>query len=342
MFKFLRRRASETPVSDPASAGWSSTQAERLLSQLEWTVLRRLDGQLQGDYRSLFRGSGLELADLREYQAHDDVRHIDWNVTARMGIPHVREHQEDREVAAWFLIDVSGSMDVGATVTKRERAAQAVGTLARLLSGRGNRVGAVLYGGTQARPERVIPARSGRRHVLHVLHALLQPAPKGGKSALTDLEDLLQQVQSLIRRRSLVVVVSDFIAQPGWERSLAQLSSRHEVLAIRLSDPLESELPRSGMFWLEDAETGEQMLLDASDGAMRRRFAQAAQAREAQLQASFQQAGVDVLELDTLEPLDQALLRFARLRKLAGRLAAGTATTSIAAWPTASGSMPHA
>lgn len=336
MFSFLKRRTPETAsaAAGPSSQRPAAGEAERLLRRLEWTVLRRLDGQLQGDYRSLFRGSGLVLADLREYQAHDDVRHIDWNVTARMGTPYVREHQEDREVAAWFLLDVSGSMDFGSGTTKRDLAAQAVGTLARLLSGRGNRVGALLHDGQQVRAHTLIPARSGRRHVLHLLHCLLErsstsPAPQA--SAATDLGAMLRQAQAVIRRRSLLFVVSDFIALPGWEQSLSQLARRHEVLAVRLRDPLENRLPESGLFWVQDAETGEQLLLDASDRGMRRRFEAFAQVREEHLQETLSHAGVDCLELGTDEALDQALLRFARLRKLASRLSTGSSSAALSA-----------
>ena len=336
MFSFLKRRAPESsPAADKPPAGQSAAgQAERLLRRLEWTVLRRLDGQLQGDYRSLFRGAGLVLADLREYQAHDDVRHIDWNVTARMGTPYVREHQEDREVAAWFLLDVSGSMDFGAGTTKRELAAQAVGTLARLLSGRGNRVGALLHDGQQGRADRLIPARGGRRHVLHLLHSLLERKAQGSMAqtaAATDLGAMLRQAQAVIRRRSLLFVVSDFIALPGWEKALDQLARRHEVLAVRLRDPLENRLPESGLFWVQDAETGEQLLLDAGDRGMRRRFEAQAQVREELLQETLAHAGMDCLELSTDEALDQALLRFARLRKLASRLAAGSSSAALSA-----------
>lgn len=327
MFSFLKRRRPEAapPRRTPAAGG----DAEQLLRRLEWTVLRRLDGQLQGDHRSLFRGAGLVLADLREYQTHDDVRHIDWNVTARMGTPYVREHQEDREVAAWFLVDASGSMGFGSGGrAKCTLATEATAALARLLSGRGNRVGALLYGGAQARADTVIPARGGRRHVLHLLHRLLSqampPAPVPGAAPGTDLDALLRHAQALIRRRSLLFVVSDFIARPGWERTLMQLARRHEVVALRVRDPLESTLPDAGMLWVQDAETGEQLLLDAGDAGLHRRFADAARQREQQLCAALAQAGVDCLELGTDEPLDEALLRFARLRKLASRLAAGS------------------
>src|SRR5438874_4425899 len=144
---------------------------ERLLDRLEWKVLRRLDGLLQGDYRTLFRGFGLDLADLREYQYGDDIRHIDWNVTARLQTPYVREYYEDREVTAWFLLDLSASVDFGSQeVRKTTVAVDFVTVLARLLTRHGNRVGALLYG---SEVDTVIPARSGRRHVLHLLHRML-------------------------------------------------------------------------------------------------------------------------------------------------------------------------
>ena len=154
----------------------SARHPERLLRRLEWTVIRRLDGVLQGDYRTLFRGVGLDLADLREYQYHDDVRYIDWNVTARLQTPYVREYHEDREVTAWFLLDLTASMDVGAgAVPKRSVSAEFVTVLARLLTRHGNRVGALCYDG---RVDTVIPARSGRRHVLHILHRLSSRPPR--------------------------------------------------------------------------------------------------------------------------------------------------------------------
>src|ERR671919_2262067 len=145
--------------------------AENVLKKLEWTVMRRLDGLLHGDYRTLFRGFGLDLADLREYQYHDDVRHIDWNVTARLQTPYVREFNEDREITAWFLLDLSPSVDFGSYhVKKRSVAVEFVTVLARLLTRHGNRVGALFYGDSV---DTVIPARSGRRHVLHILHRIL-------------------------------------------------------------------------------------------------------------------------------------------------------------------------
>ncbi|MDP9878728.1 uncharacterized protein (DUF58 family) [Variovorax boronicumulans] len=308
--------------------------AERALRRLEWTVIRRLDGLLQGDYRTLKRGTGLDLADLREYQHHDDVRHIDWNVTARLQTPHVRVFTEDREMAAWFVLDLSRSVDFGSGLkAKREISAGFVGVLARLLTRHGNRVGALVYGRDL---EAVIPPRTGRRHVLHLLHAMEKrahqaeaaPAQKG----MTRLADLLTSAAALMPRRSTVFVVSDFLSEPGWERPLGQLVQRHEVIAVRLFDPLELELPDLGLVPLRDAETGEQLWVDTHDAGFRKRFARLAAERETTLRESLARAGVDALELSTNDDLVEAIVRFADLRKRRVRgVAAGGGKAVVAA-----------
>lgn len=328
MFRLLPfRRKEQAPL--VAEAAPLRVDAERMLRRLEWTVIRRLDGQLQGDYRTLIRGFGIDLADLREYQPHDDVRYMDWNVTARLQVPHVREFQEDREVAAWFLLDLSGSLDFGSrAVRKRTLSAEFVAVMARLLTGHGNRVGALLYrDGVDA----VIPARSGRRHVLHLLDRMLASgsggrAPGGGREGAgreTDLAELIGRAHQVVRRRSVVFVVSDFISRPGWSEALALLAPRHEIVAVRLYDPLETGLPDLGLVVLQDAETGEQMFVDTHDRAFRRRFTEAAAGRERELRETLAAAGIDCLELATDEALDEALLRFARLRKRRSQLASG-------------------
>jgi len=291
---------------------------ETVLRRLEWSVIRRLDGLLQGDYRTLFRGVGLDLADLREYQYGDDVRNIDWNVTARLQAPYVREYHEDREITAWFLVDLSASVDFGSRgVRKRNVSQDFVTVLARLLTRHGNRVGAILYGrGVEA----MIPPRGGRRHVLQILHemsALKVPGPTSG----TDLRELLRAAAHMIRRRSLIFVVSDFISEPGWAELLGYLVQRHEIIAVRLFDALESELPDLGLLPFRDAETGETVLVDTHDKAFRRRFAAASARREARIRAAFTQAGVDCLELSTGDDLVDSLRRFADLRKRRSRTA---------------------
>jgi uncharacterized protein (DUF58 family) len=297
----------------------SRPDPEPILRRLEWTVIRRLDGLLYGDYRTLFRGTGLDLAGLREYQCHDDVRHIDWNVTARLQVPYVREYNEEREVTAWFLLDLSPSVDFGSAARKRTVAIDFVAVLARLLVRRGNRVGALLYGD---RLDAVIPARPGRRHVLHLMHRLLS-RPELRRSKKTDLGEFLRAAIRLVRRRSLMFLVSDFISVPGWEKPLGYLAQRHDVVAVRLHDPLERELPDLGLLVLEDSETGEQLFVDTHDRAFRRRFTTAAERHERALRAGLRQAGVDALEVSTADDLVGSILRFAELRRQRVRLAAG-------------------
>ncbi|WP_298213280.1 DUF58 domain-containing protein [Acidovorax sp.] len=316
-------------------------QADRLLRELEWKVIRRLDGLLQGDYRTLMRGTGLDLADLREYQPHDDVRHIDWNVTARLNQPHVRVFTEDREMTAWFLLDLSPSINFGPEGhAKRDILTGFVAVLSRLLTRHGNRVGAMLYGGASGEAERAVdamlPPRSSRAHVLHLVHRLLAPSqpastPPMGGGAATELHRLLQAALANLRRRSTVFIVSDFISAPGWEKPLAQLAQRHDVVAVRLLDPLELELPDLGLITLRDAESGEQLQVDTHDTAFRRRFAQLASEREAALRDSLARAGADTLELCTDDDLVDALLRFMDLR--ARRVRAPRAATPAAAPP---------
>ncbi|HRN74584.1 DUF58 domain-containing protein [Ottowia sp.] len=329
MLRWLRRDPPPLPHAVPnpprARAGDDAAppNAELLLRRLEWSVLRRLDGMLQGDYRTLLRGSGLDLADLREYQLHDDVRHIDWNVSARMQTPYVRVFTEDREMAAWFLLDLSASVDFGSgRHAKRQVSAEFVAVLARLLTRHGNRVGALLYG---AGVEKMIPARASRTHVLHLLHAIRhRPAPAAPTARTTTrLSDLLLAAANATRRRSTIFVVSDFISEPGWEKPLAQLATRHEVVAVRLLDPLELELPDLGLLTLRDAETGEHLLVDTHDPRFRRRFAAIAAQREAELRAALARAGVDTLELSTEDDLASAIVRFTEMRRQRARLAAG-------------------
>ena len=298
----------------------SAQNPERILERLEWTVLRRLDGVLQGDYRTLFRGFGLDLADLREYQYHDDVRYIDWNVTARLSTPYVREYHEDREVTAWFLLDLSPSVDFGSReVKKRAVSIDFVTLLARLLTRHGNRVGAIFYG---ERMDNVIPPRTGRRHVLHILSRMMS-RPELPRSGATNLADFLQAASDIVKRRSLVFLISDFLSAPGWAKPLSRFARRHEMLAVRLYDPLERELPDLGLFVVQDAETSEQIFVDTHDRGFRKRFAAAAAQRETELRGAFRQAGVDALELSTDGDLVDAILRFADLRKRRSQLAAG-------------------
>lgn len=317
----------------PEAAALAPGQIDQLLRQLEWTVLRRLHGQLQGDYRTWQRGNGIDLADLREYQPHDDVRHIDWNVTARLHTPYVRVFHEDREMSTWFVLDLSGSASFGSGRMRKSTLAQAfVGLLARLLVRHGNRVGAMLFGQGD-NPPAVLPPRNGRQQVLQVMQAMAsgsaplvtqggaappaRPNTSGASYAArgTALGPWLKAAGALARQRSTVIVVSDFICDTQWPQALGQLARRHDVVAVRLFDPLEQHMPTVGLLNFRDAETGETLLIDTHDAGWRTRFAQLAATREFTLRQAFTSAGVDALELSTEEDLADALLRFDLLRR---------------------------
>jgi uncharacterized protein (DUF58 family) len=290
----------------------SSVQTpERLLRRLEWRVIRRLDGQLQGDYRTMFRGAGIDVADLREYELGDDVRHIDWNVTARTDIAHVRTFLEERELTAWLLLDRSPSMTFGPTERSKETVLIEVATaLARVLTRSGNRVGAILYNNAV---ERTVPPRNGRMQVLRLAHELLRPPTTSNGS--TDLKRLIEAGAAVAKRRSLVFVISDFISEPGWERSMTRLTERHEVIAIRLVDPGELELPDTGWIVIEDVETGELLSVDTSDPEFRRRFAEVAAAREAEVRELARNAGTPLYDVSTEDDLVRALVGMVQSRR---------------------------
>jgi uncharacterized protein (DUF58 family) len=295
----------------PADTRRDPVTPERLLQRLDWHVVRRLDGLLQGDHRTTFYGVGSDFADLREYQPGDDVRYIDWNVTARLDTPYVRQYHDERELTAWLLLDRSSSMSFGHVDRPKARVlTDLVAVLARLLTRDGNRVGAVLYDNAV---ERIIEPRGGRNQVLRLARDLMRE-PESARTA-TDLSGLFRVANNGIKRRSLIFVISDFISEPGWERQLGLLAQRHEVVAICLWDPREVELPDAGILVMQDAETGEQLYVDTSDPAFRRRFQDVAYAREVQLRAAVTRTGADLYDLSTDDDLVLALLRMIVHRK---------------------------
>ena len=261
-----------------------------LRRRLEWTVIRRLDGLLHGDYRTLFRGFGLDLADLREYQYHDDVRHIDWNVTARLQTPYVREYNEDREVTAWFLLDSQpvGRLRLAGRAASARSSVEFVTVLARLLTRHGNRVGALFYGDDV---DTVIPARSGRRHVLHILHRMLarpeRTQSRRDRPRRAPADRAPDDAAALARLRRLRLHQR---AGLGASRSR---TSRSATRSSRCGCTIRSRwsCPTSGCWSIQDAETGEQLFVDTHDRGFRRRFAAAAERREKELRAAFRQRG---------------------------------------------------
>jgi len=283
---------------------------ERLLNRLEWQVIRRLDGRLQGAYRTVWHGMGIDFTDLRTYTPEDDVRHIDWNVTARMDETFVRQYTEERELTAWLVLDRSASMLGGTDEQGKDSVLRDLAIcLARILSQNGNRVGAVLFDNDR---QRVIPPRTGRNQALLLAHELAKPGAADGSGASTDLAGMLRLAATVSRRRSLVFVLSDFIGEPGWDRPLAMLSHRHEVVTVRIVDPVELDLPDLGLVFVQDAETGEQLLVDTSDPMLRRRLGIEVQGRETAVAETMRQAGVTAHRITTDQDLIGALVDMVR------------------------------
>ena len=286
---------------------------------------------MAGGYRTVHRGLGTDLAGLRPYVEGDDARHIDWNVTARLNEPQLRVFTEDRELTAWLVLDRSASMTIGPPGRgKHDVLGELAVVLALLFSRGGNRVGALLYDNGAVR---TVPPGSGRRHVLRIAAALERAdaagqangngngngrrqrrpgRPGGGRPhqhrGTTDLAAMLDAVAKLARRRSLIIVISDFIGSGDWERSLLRLGPRHEVVALRVVDTADDELPEVGLVVVEDAETGEQLILDSGDQVLHARFTEAVAERDALLAAGMRRAGVPVHRIDTTADLATALV----------------------------------
>ena len=309
---------------------------ESVLRRLEFKVVRRLDGLLFGDYTGVFYGPSLDLAEVREYQPGDEVRRIDWNVTARMHRLFVRQYLEERELTAWLLVDLSPSMAFGTRrQLKRETAAEFAGVASYIVARHGDKVGLIGFPGRDV----YVPPRGGRVHVLRILHMLQQPPPRpdggglapshpvsptGASSKIptpdgTGLGEGLRQAMRALRRRSLVFVVSDFQAQDGWQRPLRELSRRHDVIAVWISDPAEQELPDVGGLFVRDPETGQQLWVDTSDPRLRETYRGLVARQRAAVAAALHTAAVDALELTTAEPLLGPLLKFITYRRRRGR-----------------------
>lgn len=302
-----------------------------LLRRLEFRVLKRLDGFLFGDYTGFFYGPSLDLAEVREYQPGDEVRRIDWNVTARTGKIHIRQYREEKEVTVWLIVDLSASMRFGTRrVLKLEEALEFVGTAAAIVGRHGDKVGAI---GFSEAGMRVIPPGTGRRQALRILHELNRMMASQGGAVLAvqprvvephrtpgSLEDALEHVIKTLKRRALLFVVSDFLHpqpehEPPWAQGLRRLAYRHDVVAVRIFDPAEKELPNAGELRMRDPESGEEIWIDTSDPRVRRAYAALVQAREATLERTLRAAQVDVLSLSTAQEIVEPLLKFTLRRR---------------------------
>lgn len=292
-----------------------ATISPNILKQVKRIELRTrglVSSLLAGEYRSVFRGLGMEFAEVRAYQHGDDFRAIDWNVSARLGLPYVKTFTEERELTVLLVVDQSGSARFGVPRTKADVGAEVAAVLALAAARQNDRVGALLF---SDRVERVVPPAKGRRHALRVIRDMLAFQPAGKK---TDLAGALTYAARLLRHRSIVVVLSDFAAA-GWEKPLRRLATRHEVVAVTVDDPREQRLPDAGWIELEDQESGRRVLVDSGDPGVRSRMAFAAEKRRGERAQALRTAGVDQLTLvtdqDYAPPLHRAFARRARGRR---------------------------
>jgi uncharacterized protein (DUF58 family) len=290
-----------------------------VLRRLQWTVLRPLATALGGDERSLVRGAGMELAEVREYQPGDDVRHIDWNTTARTEQVYVREAYAERALDVWLLLDVSSSIDWGtAQCVKRDRLIDFVGVAGQLLGRRGHRIGSLTFA---YEPLAMVPPGSGRIHLQRLLDRAQASTPTQQRRA-TNLSAALKQLETFARRRSLVLIVSDFLVADEWQPMLRRMAQRHEVVAVQLADPREGDLPPIGTVVFEDPETGAQLIANTDDAKLRERFRAAAEAQANQLRLDLRRCGAEHLRISTNDDLLPILVRWlaARRQQRGGRV----------------------
>jgi len=280
----------------PALKGLDAAAATAVLRKLELTVRRRLDGLLQGNHLGLVPGPGSEAGESRLYHPGDDVRRMDWPVTARTQSPHVRQTIADRELETWVVVDLSPSLDFGtARCEKRDMAVAAVAAVAHLTSRGGNRIGALVTTGEEVFR---LPAQSGRAHVTSMLKRIVE-TPRSTRGRRGDLADALEALRRPPRRRGFAVVVSDFLGEQSWERSLRALAVRHDMLAVEVLDPVELALPSVGLLTLVDPESGKLLEVQTGKRALREKYAAAAGQQRADIAAGIRRAGAGHLQLRT-------------------------------------------
>jgi uncharacterized protein (DUF58 family) len=296
MFKLRRRGAEPADETTPGGAvPLDSGRAELVLNRLQLLITRKLDGLLQGDYLGLLPGPGTEAGESREYRPGDDVRRMDWPVTARTTLPHVRQTTADRELETWLAVDLSASLDFGtAQYLKRDLALAAAAAITHLTVRGGNRIGAVV--GTSAEISR-LPARPGRKDAQGLLRSIARVAPRPGRASLGELIDALNRPP---RRRGQAVVISDFMTPPAeWARPLRKLGVRHDLLVVEIVDPRELELPDVGVMVFADPESGQVHEVQTADPTLRARYAHAAAAQRAEIASAVRAAGAAHLRLRT-------------------------------------------
>ncbi len=278
------------------------------IRRIEIRTKRLVNDVFSGEYQSVFKGRGIEFTEVREYLPGDDVRAIDWNVTARMGHPYIKKYDEERELTVMFLVDASASGTFG-TVNrlKRELAAELCALLAFSATRNNDRVGLIIF---TDRIEKVVPPEKGRRHVLRVIRELLYHRPEGKG---TDVQGALDYLTNVVRRHAVVFLVSDFLDE-GAEKRLAVANRRYDLIAVEITDPRETELPDAGLIEMEDPETGERALVDTSSARVRRAFRERAEDQREKRLRMFRRLGIDSIPLSTDRPYVEPIERFFRMR----------------------------
>jgi uncharacterized protein (DUF58 family) len=293
--------------------------SEALLRRLELTVRNRLDGLLQGNYVGLVPGPGSEAGESRQYTPGDDVRRMDWPVTARTTVPHVRQTIADRELETWLVVDLSPSMDFGTGLSeKRELVLAAITAVVHLTVRGGNRVGAVVGNGIDMYR---IPALGGRNHARYLMRRIASTA-RAERGDGPDLRTMLESLRRPPRRRGLVAVVSDFIGgaagEPDWERPLRALAERHQLLGVEVLDPRELELASAGLVTFVDTESGRELEVQTSSANVRQNYAAAAQAQRARIATALRHAGAGHLQLRTDRDWINDVVRYVLARRRIG------------------------
>jgi uncharacterized protein (DUF58 family) len=306
MIRSWRKRATPEPPT-------ASREVLRQVRRIDLRTRGLVNSRFTGDYHSVFKGQGIEFAEVREYQPGDDVRAIDWNVTARLGTPFVKRFVEERELTVLLVVDLSGSQRWGTRGRlKSELVAEVAATLAMSAMRNNDRVGLLLL---TDRVEWFVPPRKGRRHVLRLIRDLLAFRPEGKG---TDLGAGVQYVARLLGSRSIVFLFSDFQLGEGWDpfaRSLTRATDRHDVVAVTLTDPGDAALPDVGLLSLRDPETGERVVVDTSSAGTRERFSRLVRAEAERATRLFRRLGVDEIRVGTDAPYTSALLAFFQRRE---------------------------
>jgi uncharacterized protein (DUF58 family) len=286
-----------------------SSEILKKVRMIEIRTRRLVNDLFSGEYHSIFKGRGMEFDEVREYQVGDDVRLIDWNVTARSGTPFIKKFTEERELSVVFLIDASGSQHFGSgRHLKSELAAELTALLSLAAVKNNDKVGMIIF---TDKIEKFVPPNKGRKHVLRLIREVLYFEPEGKD---TNISSALEYFLNVIKRRSVVFLISDFYAE-NFERELLLAGRKHDLVAIRLTDPREMEMPSSGLVYLEDAETGRPLWLDTRDPEFRRQFAENRRDELASIERMFKQNNVDFIDLETSKSYIEPLIKFFKMRE---------------------------